>query len=135
MKCRLKTNIILDGKFIERDNIIDDQLLPASYKTEAVISYDVQVRDDGKVLVLRDLAFQSVPSKGADGVPTSYPVHVMTGELLDLTRVPSELRKSLKEGSDYATKWTREEQQQLQKAAQDAYLKQFQPEPAVQPSR
>ena len=38
MKCRLKTNIILDGKFIERDNIIDDQLLPASYKTEAVIS-------------------------------------------------------------------------------------------------
>ena len=60
-KCRLKTNIILDGKFIERDSVIDDQLLPASYKTEAVISYDVQVRDDGKVLVLRDLAFQSVP--------------------------------------------------------------------------
>jgi hypothetical protein len=57
----LKTNIILDGKFIERDSVIDDQLLPASYKTEAVISYDVQVRDDGKVLVLRDLAFQSVP--------------------------------------------------------------------------
>src|SRR6516164_6069008 len=49
-----------------------------------------------------------------------------------LTRVPREHRKSLKEGSDYATKWTREEQLLLQKAAQDAYLKQFQPEPAVQ---
>jgi hypothetical protein len=35
------------------------------------------------------------------------------------------------EESDYATRWTREEQQLLQKAPQDAYLKQFQPEPVV----
>jgi hypothetical protein len=59
----------------------------------------------------------------------------MAGELLDLSHVPASHRESLKEGSDLKNAWTNEERAQLQKTAQDAYLKQFQPEPAVQSQR
>jgi hypothetical protein len=84
-----------------------------------------------KVLVLRDLAFQSVPSPGADGIPVSYPVHVMAGELLELERVPPAHRKSLKEGLDFVSKWTLEEQKQVQKTEEDAFLERFKAETAV----
>jgi hypothetical protein len=121
--------VIVDGKFIERDSVIDDAILPEHLKTEAYVAYDLEDRD-GKVLLLRDLSFQSVPKPGADGIPTSYPVHVMAGGLLDLSKVPTAHR--LKEGLDYATKWTLEEQKQLQKTEEEAYLKQFEAEtPAV----
>jgi hypothetical protein len=134
MKVRLKTNLIADGKFYERDSIVDDSIIPEHLKTEAYVAHDMEDRG-GRVLILRDLAFQSLPSKGADGVPTSFPVHVMAGALLDLSHVPASHRQKLKEGSDYAKSWTREQQKQLQKAAQDAYQKQFETEPAVQPYR
>ena len=57
--------------------------------------------------------------------PTSYPVLVTAGELLDLLRVPQSARERLKEGSDYKVKWTLEEQKQVQAVEEDPYQKQF----------
>ena len=130
MKCRLLVNTIIGGKFIPRDTVIDDAQLTERLKIEAYITYDLEDRE-GKVLLLRDLSFQSIPKPGSDGIPTSYPVHVSAGELLDLQAVPPYQRKSLREGEDYATKWTREEQQQLQQAAEVDYLKRFEVETTV----
>ena len=53
------------------------------------------------------------------------------GGLLELARVPPSHRESLKEGSDYVTKWSLEQQKQLQMAAEDTYLKQFETETAA----
>ena len=132
MKCRLKQNVIIDGRFLERDSVIDDQLLTERLKTDAVIAYDL---DDcgGKVLVLHDLSFQSIPKPDSRSVPTSYPVRVMAGELLDLEAVPPSHRRSLKEGEDYKIEWTNEERAEVQKAAQDAHLKQFETEQVAVP--
>ena len=128
MKVRLKTNLIADGKFYARDSIVDDAIVPEHLRNE-VAAYDLEDRD-GKVLVLRDLTFQSIPKAGSDGIHTSYPVHAAAGEVLDLNQVPALHRKQLKEGTDYATKWTNDERAQLQKAAQEVYLKHFESEPA-----
>jgi hypothetical protein len=130
MKCRLRVNTIIDGKFIERGSLIDDSLLTERLKTDAYIAYDLE-DTGGKAMVLRDLAFQSVPKPGADGIPTSYPVWVSAGELLDLAEVPESHRQSLKEGTDYKTAWTHEERAGVRRAEEDAYLKQFETEPAV----
>jgi len=128
---RLRTNLIVDARFYARDSVVDLALIPEHLRDETHIAFDP--KDCGnQVLALHDIAFMSAPTKGATGVPTSYPVHIMAGELLELARVPPSHRESLKEGSDYAVKWTREEQQRLQKAAKDAYAKEL--EPAVQPS-
>ena len=74
MMCRLRTNLIVNGQFIARDSVIDDELVPERLKGEAYIAYDLEGRDDGKVLVLHDISFESVPRPGADGIPVSYPV-------------------------------------------------------------
>ena len=109
MKCRLKQNVIVGGQHIPFGTVIDDGILPERLKIDTVIAYDLDDRE-GKVLALHDISFQTIPKPGPDGVPVSYPVHVMAGALLDLGRVPAHHRASLKEGSDYATKWTLEEQ-------------------------
>jgi hypothetical protein len=74
MMCRLRTNLILNGKLVPFDTVLDDHEIPEHQRTPSIIAYDLECRDDGKVLALRDLSFQSVPSKGADGIPTRYPV-------------------------------------------------------------
>jgi hypothetical protein len=121
--------LIVDGRFIPRDSIVDDAILTERLKIDSVVSYDLEQDGSGKVLALRDLSFQSIPRAGSDGIPTSYPVHVSAGELLDLSKVPTAHR--LKEGSDYQTKWTDDERAQLQKTGEDAYLKQFETESPV----
>jgi hypothetical protein len=117
---RLKTNVIAGGKFLVRGSVIDDAILPEHLKTEEYVAYDLEDRA-GKVLLLRDLAFMSLPRPGADGTPTSFPIHLAQGELLDLSTVPEHKRQSLKEGEDFKTEWSLEEQQQLQKAQEDIY--------------
>ena len=59
--------MIANGRFYERDSVLeDDAILPEHLKTEAYVAYDLEDRG-GRVLVLRDLCFQSVPKPGADG--------------------------------------------------------------------
>ena len=130
MKCRLLQNTIIGGKFIERGTIVDDTELTERLKIDTVVAYDLE-DCGGKVLVLRDLSFQSIAKPGSDGVRVSYPTLVASGELLDLSKVPPSHRRSLTEGSDYKTKWTLEEQKQLQNAEQAAYLKQFETETVI----
>ena len=131
MKVRLKTNLILGGKHIPFDSILDDSEIPVNLRTEAYVAYDLEHRDDGKVLVLHDIAFQSVPSAGSDGIPVSYPVHIAAGETLKLDRVPPAHRASLREGTDFLSKWNLEQQKQLLQAEEDSYLKQFETQTAI----
>jgi hypothetical protein len=84
------------------------------------------------VLLLRDLGFMSLPRPGADGVSTSFPIHIAAGELLELARVPASKRQSLKEGEDYRSQWTFEEAEALRKSAQDIYQQQLEAEPVIE---
>jgi hypothetical protein len=67
------------------------------------------------------LNFNSPPQPGSDGVPTSYPVHLAVGELLDLATVPVSQRQAMVEGLDYRKAWTHEEQSQLKRSRSDIY--------------
>jgi hypothetical protein len=130
MKCRLKVNTISGGKFIKRDSIVDDSILPEHLRTDAYVADDLADRS-GKVLLLRDLSFMSLPRSSASGIATSFPVHLAAGELLELNQVPASKRESLVEGLDYKTDWTFEEAAQLQKAQEDIYAHAIETEPTI----
>jgi hypothetical protein len=119
MNVRLKVNMIIDGKNYPRGSVVDDQLIPERFRTEEFIA---SLEDTGgKVLLLRDLSFQSLPRPSADGIATSFPTHLAMGELLDLTQVPEGERRELIEGLDFRQSWSHEEMVQLQKAQEDIY--------------
>ncbi len=104
-------------------------MLSERQKSECA-AYDLENRSG--VLLLRDLSFQSEPIPGSDGVPTSYPVMLIAGELMDFSKVPASVRQSLKEGEHYKTDWSFSDQEEVRKTAKADYLKQFEPsEPEV----
>lgn len=128
---RLRQNLIIDGKLHVRGSLLDPELIPERFRTETHIAHDLQDRG-GKVLLLRDLSFYSLPRPSADGVPASFPVYLAAGELLDLSQVPASHRESLVEELDYRSQWTYEDQAELRRTAEDAYLKQLEAEPVIQ---
>ena len=126
MKCRLKVNVIADGKNYPRDSIIDDAILPERLKAE-VADYELENKD-GKVLLLRDLSFQSEPRPMSDGVRTNFPVFVGKGETLDLSQIPEGKRRELVEGEDYKVDWSFADQDEQRRSSEKEYLKQFETE-------
>jgi hypothetical protein len=123
----LRQNFIVDGKLYQRGSVVDAELISPHLHTPAHIDRDLQDQH-GLVLLLRDLSFQSLPRSSASGIPTSFPTQCAAGELLDLAQVPESCQKSLKEGEDFKTAWTYEEQKELQARLHDGYLKQFETE-------
>jgi hypothetical protein len=123
MKCRLRHNVIADGKFYPRYSEVDDQMLPDHLKTEAYVAYDLEDMG-GKVMVLREVNFTRT-QVDPDGIPVSFPVMRAAGEIIDLASIPADW----KEGIDFKSSWTPEERRELQEADNAAFLKQLQPEP------
>jgi hypothetical protein len=125
MKCRLLVNTILNGGFVERGSMIDDQLLPDRLKTEAYIAYD----QGGEVMLLRHLN-STTTRLSDDGVATNFPEWRSAGEVVPKEKIPGDWR----EGEDYLSSWTPEQRREVQEKANEAYLKQFQPEPVAVPT-
>jgi hypothetical protein len=129
---RLKTNLIVDGKFFKFGSIIDPSLVPPHLRDHDHVQ-DLESNEEGAVLVLRDLNFQTLPRPDSDGVPVSYPVRVVAGQLLDLNTVPPAKRQLLKDGEDYRSNWTLEEQEAVLKAASEVYFNDLEAEPVIVP--
>ncbi len=53
-------------------------MLSDRQRTEEFVAYDLEDAD-GKVLLLRDFSFQSLPRPSASGVATSFPTHLAMG--------------------------------------------------------
>jgi hypothetical protein len=123
MKCRLRHNVVSDGRFYPRDTIVDDQML-GRLKTEEYVSYDLEEGTGGKILILREANFTTT-RVDHDGVRVSFPVMRAAGELISREEIPD----GWKEGEDYKSNWTPEERAEVQAKENEAYLKQFQPEP------
>lgn len=126
---RLRNNLIADGKFYPRGSVVDEALVPPHLHDH--VDRDLQNRE-GKVLLLRTLNFSTVQRPDSDGVPVSFPTQVAAGQLFDLERVPESRRQSLKEGEDYCTNWTYEQQAQLLKEQEDIYAQGLVAEPVIQ---
>jgi hypothetical protein len=92
---RLRVNLIADGKFHVRGSLLDEKLIPKHLRDADHVDYDLQNRE-GRVLLLRDLNFSTIPRPDSDGVPVSFPARVTAGQLFDLSRVPESYRQSLK---------------------------------------
>jgi hypothetical protein len=123
MKCRLRQNVIVVGKFIKRDSAIDDAMLSEHLRTEALIAYDLADMG-GKVMLLRELNFTTT-RVDHEGVRVSLPMMLAAGELVERGEIPD----GWKDGQDYKSSWTPEERRELQEKENAAFLKQFQPEP------
>lgn len=133
---RLKTNLISGGAFHKRGTIVDIAIVPEHLRNEQYIDSDLENRG-GRVLLLRDLSFMSIPVPDSSGIPCSYPVHIAAGELFDLARVPESKRPSLVEGLDFKSDWTYQELEEMQKEQEDIYAgtKQFETEPVASTRR
>lgn len=124
--------MIIDGKNYPRDSVLDDQLVAIPDRLKKHVEYDSENKSG--VLLLLDLAFMSSPKLDSSGTPTSYPHHVMAGEVFDLGQLPESVREGLREGEHFKSNWSFEDQSKVRREASEAYLAQFQnePEPAVQ---
>jgi hypothetical protein len=122
MKVRLKTNLIADGKFIERGSIIDDELLTDRIKGDtSIVSYDLEDRE--KAMLLREMNFNKASQQLDDeGFNVSRPVMLAAGELIPAEEVPA----GWVEGKDFKFGWTPDERRLVQEQESAAYLKQFQ---------
>jgi hypothetical protein len=116
----LKTNLIADGKFIERGSIIDDESLTDRIKGDAsIVSYDLEDRE--KAMLLREMNFNT-SHLDHEGFNVSQPVMLGAGELIPAEEIPADWV----EGKDFKFGWTPEERRQVQDKESAEYLKQFQ---------
>ena len=123
MNCRLKTNTIIDGRFIERGSIIDDALLTPRLKEDpSIVSYDLEDRE--QAMLLREMNFNT-SYKNHEGFNVSRPVMLGAGELIPAEEIPADWV----EGKDFKFGWTPDERRLVQEQENAAYLKHFQPEP------
>ena len=120
MNCRLKTNTIIDGRFIERGSIIDDALLTPRLKEDpAIVSYDLEDRE--QAMLLREMNFNT-SYKDHEGFNVSRPVMLGAGELIPAEEIPADWV----EGKDFKFGWTPDERRLVQEQESESYLKQFQ---------
>jgi hypothetical protein len=119
MKCRLKTNVIIGGRFVERGSIVDDSALSERLKTDAC-DYDL----NNEVMILRQLD-STVTRPSDDGVVTAFPMTKGPGEVVPRSQIPP----TWKENEDFLTNWSPEKRQAVQEAATAAYVQQFNSEP------
>lgn len=117
MKVRLKQNVIVDGKFIERDSVVDDQILPERLRTEAVIG---DLEDRSQALVLKEMNFNT-SHVDHEGFKVSQPVMLGVGQLISAREIPD----SWIEGRDFKYSWTPEERRLLMEKENKIYIKQF----------
>jgi hypothetical protein len=71
MKCRLRQNVIVDGKFKEPDSVIDDAILPPHLKDATHVSYDL-TDTGGRAMLLRENELYqcaSEPRRNTDNYP------------------------------------------------------------------
>ena len=126
---RLKVNMIIGGKNYPRDSVLDDQLIPERLRTEAYVSYD----QDGKILLLtrslRLRVHQSPIQAVLRPVTRSISWRVSFWSWPKF-RHPS-ANPSKKERITNKTNWSFEDQAELRRTANDAYLKQFETEPEI----
>jgi hypothetical protein len=97
-KVRLKNHMILaDGRFVKRNSIIDDKLVPEKLRDQ--VDYEDLAGREGKVMVLHELTYQR--EQMLDGYPAWFPTTVRAGELVERKY----LFEALKEGIDYVSEW------------------------------
>ena len=120
MKVRLKTNLIADGKFIERGSIINDESLTDRIKGDpSIVSYDLEDRE--KAMLLREMNF-TTSHVDDEGFNVSRPAMLGAGELIPAEEIPA----GWVEGKDFKFGWTPDERRSLQEQESAEYLKQFQ---------
>lgn len=123
MKARLKQNVIANGRFYERDSVIDDEIIGELKTNKAILTYDLE--DRSEAMILRELNL-NVLQTDQEGFSVSRPRMMATGQTVAAREIPTDWQ----EGRDYKFGWTLEERRELQEKSA-AYLKQFQPEPVV----
>jgi len=119
MNCRLKTNTIIDGRFIERGSIIDDALLTPRLKEDpSIVSYDLEDRE--QAMLLREMNFNT-SHLDHEGFNVSQPVMMAAGELIPAEEIPA----GWVEGKDFKFGWTPDERRLVQEQESATYLKHF----------
>jgi hypothetical protein len=127
-KVRLKCNMIVNRKHLNRGQVVDDSELTELLRGEQYVDYEDLGGRENQVLLLHGLQYSGHPQKhGEYGVNMSFPVTLAAGELVNLEDIPERHRDTLQEGEDYITEWTEKQRQQLRHEQTERELKYFQP--------
>jgi hypothetical protein len=114
-------NVIIDGKFVERGSVIEDELLtPGLREDPSVVTRDLE--DRGKAMLLKEMHY-STCYRDHEGFNVSQPKMLGIGELIASEEIPEGWR----ENEDFKYGWTPEERRLIQQRAGEEYVSQFQP--------
>jgi len=113
MKVRTKTNLMVEGRFIKRGEVVDESLLPERFREVRYVSRDDLDGREGRVLMLHGLVYG-----GLHG-----PTTLLAGQAVKLETIPERLREGLLEGKDYVTEWNESMQKKVQYESRQADTK------------
>jgi hypothetical protein len=120
MKARCRNSIILtDGRWADRNSIIDDQLVPEGLRA-SLLDYKDLSACEGQVMLIHGLG--CCDKRG-------YWMSLSAGELIRWEDIPERTREDLKEGVHYVTNWTQADHLRLREEETQRQLKMLQPEP------
>lgn len=111
--------MILDDKWVNRNTIVDDKLVPEKLRAE-LLDYEDLSECGGEVMLLNGLA--CIDKKG-------FWMTLSPGATIRWEDIPPRTREGLKEGVHYVKNWTQKEHRRLLEEAEQRELKMLQPEP------
>jgi hypothetical protein len=98
VKARCRNSLILNNTWVERNTVIDDQLVPEKLRA-TLLDYEDLSECGGKVMVLHEIRYEE--KRMLNGYPVWLPTTVRAGALVERKLLPS----ICKEGIDFVTEW------------------------------
>ena len=122
MKARCRNSLILNNAWVERNTVIDDQLVPEKLRA-TLLDYEDLSEHGGKVMVLHEIRYQE--KRMLNGQPAWLPTTIRAGELVERELLPS----ACQEGIDFVTAWDKRMRVKARDEEEDREQKLLQPEP------
>jgi hypothetical protein len=120
MKARCRNSLILNNAWVERNTVIDDQLVPEKLRA-TLLDYEDLSERGGKVMVLHETRYQE--KRMLNGQPAWLPTTIRAGELVERELLPA----ACQEGIDFVTDWDKRMRVKARDEEEDREQKLLQP--------
>ena len=105
---KLRENMIVNGHFFRRGEIIEESLLPEKFRTEAFVDGSLEDEEARLVMLLLPVTFIQEHQVEPDR-KVGYQTTLAPDTLIDLDQLPLRVRKNLVEGTHYIREWIESE--------------------------
>src|SRR5262245_40815656 len=107
-KVKLKHNLIIGGKHLNRGQIVDEEILTPLLRGDEYVTRNLDHKE-GKVLLLQNVQYTTDEVDARYGQRVGYPISLSAGEVVDLQSIPERQRQDWIEGREYKSDWSEKE--------------------------